>query len=73
MTLVLETPSRRCPNRAMNGREVEILEHRGEKRLRRVPGRLVQVYTVVAVPVIPHFSRGFDAYADELFVVPSTV
>lgn len=71
MTLIFQTPSKRCPSRCYNGQEVKITEHRGHHRLNR-SGWVPQFY-VELVNRAPREGRfTWLAFGDELFVDPPT-
>lgn len=67
MTLVFNTPSKRCPFRVLNGKEVTIYEHLGHRRLKRLGGQIVPVFSVLE-PTTP--GGAFIALGDELHIVP---
>lgn len=69
MTLIFKTPSKRCPFRSLNGRQVEIVEFVGRQKLRRLGWKRAPVYRVRTSPYSNVGGYQWTAYGDELFVV----
>lgn len=67
MRIIFETPSKRCPSRRWNGREIGSLQYRGQHQTRRAGW--VPVYAAQVM------ENGFPvawitAFGDELFLDP---